>query len=582
MEQLNNIMLIVGILLCCSIFASRLSSIMGLPVLLLFLVLGMICGEHGFILHISFNNYSMAYYVANLALAVIIFDGGCQTSFFTFKTCSKPAVILSTLGVFITTIIVGCAAYYLFKLPFFESMLVGCIIGSTDAGAVFSLLGDNGVSLKNKVQGPLEIESATNDPMAIFLTITVMEIIKSSVGTDDAGGGFPFANALIFFIKQFSFGIVAGIIFGYLGRTLLNVISIPNGLYSLLVLGVALTGFAVTSIVDGSGFLAIFIIGMIIGNTNIRQLNYIRPVQDGYTWLSQICLFLMLGLLVNPPDLVQHSVNGLIIAAIMAFVARPIAVFLCLKPLFKFTTSELLFMSWVGLRGSVPIVLAIYPIMNDIPHGDIFFNIAFVVVIFSLLVQGATILPVAKFFDVYAPSSTTPVSKGQMGIAIDDDYEIFNYEIKHKAFHNVLLSDIKFPNRTMIASIFRTGQVIHPVSKLRLKKGDIISIIGHSDDELLLNAIFNGETPIRKNHYQYFGDILLSGELNMTEVAEKYGLIITSRESELTLADFMSYHLGGIPTVGERLTIIDCRFTVCEVFGAQIVKVGYEKLDDII
>ena len=169
-----------------------------------------------------------------------------------------------------------------------------------------------------------------------------------------------------------------------------------------------------------------------------------------------------------------------------------------------------------------------------------------------------------------------------MGIAIDDDYEIFNYEIKHKAFHNVLLSDIKFPNRTMIASIFRTGQVIHPVSKLRLKKGDIISIIGHSDDELLLNAIFNGETPIRKNHYQYFGDILLSGELNMTEVAEKYGLIITSRESELTLADFMSYHLGGIPTVGERLTIIDCRFTVCEVFGAQIVKVGYEKLDDII
>ena len=581
MDQLNHIMLIIGLLLSCSIFASRISSIMGLPVLLLFLILGMLFGENGFLLEIQFSNYNLAFYIANLALAVIIFDGGCQTSYFTFKTSSKPAIILSTFGVLITTLIVGALVYYIFKMSFFESLLVGCMIGSTDAGAVFSLLGSNGVSLKNKVQGPLEIESATNDPMAIFLTITVIEIIKSGVSTS-AGGPetFTMSNALLFFLKQFSFGIVFGILFGYLGRMLLNAISIPNGLYSLLVLGVAFTGFAITSAMDGSGFLAIFIIGMIIGNTTLKQLRYIRPVQDGLTWLSQICLFLMLGLLVEPPNLLIHAVDGLIVACIMAFLARPVAVFLCLKLLFKFSTRELLFISWVGLRGSVPIVLAIYPIMNEIPHADLFFNTAFVVVIFSLLVQGATILPVAKFFDVYAPSSTAPVSKGQMGITIDDDYEIFNYEVKHKSCQDQLLSEIKFPNRTMVVSVFRKSMILHPVSRMKLKKGDIISIIGHSDDELLLNTIFNSDTPIKKVHYPYSGDILLSGEADMTEIAEKYGLVITSKEQLLTLGDFLSYHLGGIPTVGDRLTVIDCRFTICEVFGSQIIKVGFEKLEN--
>ncbi len=580
MEHLNYIMLITGLLLSCSIFASRISSIMGLPVLLFFLILGMLFGEQG--LGIQFSDYNLAFYISNFALAVIIFDGGCQTSYFTFKTASKPAIMLSTLGVVITTLVVGGAAYYFFHLEFFESMLFGCIIGSTDAGAVFSLLGSNGVSLKTKVQGPLEIESATNDPMAIFLTVTVIEIIKAaSTGIQDPEM-FSVSRAAMFFIRQFSFGIVFGIVFGYLGKILLNTISIPNGLYSLLILGVAFTSFAITSVLNGSGFLAVFIIGMIISNTNLKPLNYIRPVQDGLTWLAQIALFLMLGLIVEPTNLLINAVNGLLIAVVMAFVARPVAVFLCLKPLFKFTTPELLFISWVGLRGSVPIVLAIYPIMSGIPHAEMFFNVAFVVVIFSLLVQGATILPVAKFFDVYAPSSVAPISKGQLGITIDDDYEIFNYEVKHDSFSDLRLSEIKFPNRTMIASVFRNGQAIYPESKLRLKKGDVISIIGHSDDELLLNTIFNGDTPIRKVHHPYHGDIILSGSVNMKEISDSYGLIITSKEEELTLGDFISYHLGGIPAPGDRLTVIDCRFTVCEVVGAQVMKVGFEKIEDVI
>lgn len=576
MEQLNYLLLICGILLCSSIFASRISSIMGLPMLLLFLGVGMLCGSDGLFLKIEFNDYNAAFLIANVALAIILFDGGCQTNFYTFRQVAKPSIILSTLGVFITTVIVGCAAYYIFNLDFFASMLIGAIIGSTDAGAVFSLLGGNGVSLKNKVSSTLQIESATNDPMAIFLTVTIINIITGVISTNDLTNSL--AGTALFFVKQFAFGIGFGVIFGLLAKILMHQIDIPSGLYSLLVLGIAFTGFAITSALDGSGFLAIFIIGMFIGNQNTRQLNYIRPVQDGLNWLSQIGLFLILGLLVTPPNLLDYVVSGLLIALVLTFLARPVAVFLCLKPFFTFNLKDLSFISWVGLRGSVPIVLAIYPIMYNVPHGELYFNVAFVVVIFSLLVQGATILPTAKFFDVYAPSMSSPISKGQIGITIDDDYEIFNYEIRHHEFENVALKDIKFPSKTLIASLFRHGQMLKPSANRTIKKGDIISIIGHADDELFLNAIFNGDAPLKEPH-NYVGDIILNGSLPMPEVAEKYGLVITSLESELTLAEFMNYQLGGFPQVGDRITIIDCRLTVCELNGDQIAKVGFEKLD---
>ena len=577
MDQLNYIFLISGLLLCSSIFASRISSIMGLPVLLLFLGIGMLCGINGVFFQIDFNDYNIAFLVTNVALAVILFDGGCQTNFYTFRSVAKPSIILSTLGVLITTVIVGCAAYYIFKLQFFESMLIGAIIGSTDAGAVFSLLGNNGISLKNKVNNPLQIESATNDPMAIFLTVTIIGIINGSM-LNNVDTYTAVIDMLLFFVKQLAFGVGFGIIFGIVGRSIINHINIPTGLYSLLVLGIAFTGFSITSTLNGSGFLAIFIIGMFIGNQNTRQLNYIRPVQDGLNWLSQIGLFLILGLLVTPSDLVLYLVPGLLIALVLTFVARPVAVFLCLKPFFTYSTKELAFISWVGLRGSVPIVLAIYPIMAEVPHGEVYFNVAFVIVLFSLLVQGASILPMAKLFDVYAPSMAAPISKGQIGITIDDDYEIFNYEIHHHEFENVALKDIKFPSKTLIASIFRHGQMFKPSANRTIKKGDIISIIGHADDELFLNSIFSGETPIKESHY-YSGDIILSGNLTMPEVADKYDLIITSLEKELTLAEFMNYQLGGFPQVGDRITIVDIRLTVYELQGDNISKVGFEKLN---
>jgi len=577
MDTLNYSILIIGLLLSVSIFASRISSIMGLPVLLLFLGIGMLCGSEGIFLKIAFNNYDLAFMIANIALAVILFSGGWQTSLSTFRNVAVQSVVLSTVGVLITSAIVGGAAYYLFKLPFYQCMLVGAIVGSTDAGAVFSLLGNNGVTLKNKVESPLQIESATNDPMAIFLTMTLISLIRA----ENSGTAVSMLDAAVFFVKQFAFGTGFGIIFGLLARYLISIISIPTGLYTLLVIGIAFTGFAITASLDGSGFLAIFIIGMCIGNRRNRQVNYILPVLDGLTWLSQIGLFLILGLLVTPSSLMPYMGTGIIIALVLTFIARPVAVFLCLKPFFTYSTADLSFISWVGLRGSVPIVLAIYPIMFDVPYGEMYFNVAFVIVIFSLLVQGASILPMAKMFRVYAPSIVAPISKGDIGISIDDDYQIFSYEILHNKFQDIPLRDIKFPSKTQVAAVFKKGQMVKPNGGTTLRKGDVVSIIGHNEDEEFLNFIFNGNANVRKTPHFYHGDIILDGKLKMTEVSRDYSLIITSLEKPLTLNEFLSYQLGGFPTAGDRLTIIDIRLYVKETQEDKITKIGYEKLDSI-
>ncbi|MGN1392654.1 MAG: potassium/proton antiporter [Succinivibrionaceae bacterium] len=578
MDYLNNTLLIVGILLSSSIFASRISSFMGLPVLLLFLGIGMLCGNEGLFIKIEFDDYNLAFLLSNVALAIILFDGGCQTNIHMFFSSAKQSVLLATVGVIITTAIVGICVHYLIGFSFYESMLIAAIIGSTDAGAVFCLLGSNGISLKNKVNIPLQMESATNDPMAIFLTTTIITIITASESNTDISP----LHMLVFFAQQFFFGIAFGILFGIIGKHIINNINIPSGLYSLLIIGIAFIGFSITSSLNGSGFLAIFIMGMIIGNQNTRQVNYIRSVQEGLSWLSQISLFLILGLLVDPKTLVNYIWIGLLVSILMTIIARPIAVFLCLKPFFNFSNKELLFISWVGLRGSVPIVLAIYPIMYNIPHGEIFFNIAFVVVIFSLLIQGATILPIAKFFDVYTPCSVAPITKGQIGISLSDDYEIFNYEIKNHAFDNLTLREIKFPSKTLISSIYRHAQMMKPHSNITLQKGDIISIVGHAEDEPLLNSIFSGNTPIKKVPYFYNGDIILNGNIPMPEISKNYDMIITSLEKELTLSEFMNYQIGGYPQVGDRVTIIDSRLTVFEIQGDIITKIGYEKLESML
>ena len=565
--DVNYAFLIVGILLTFAILASKLSSFFGTPLLLLFLAIGMLTGEDGLILHIHYDDYTSAFFIANLMLAIILLDGGLRTSFTTMKRVATESFLLATIGVVVTSGITGALAYLLLDISLIQALLLGCIVGSTDAAAVFSLLGkDQNVSLKANVSNTLQIESATNDPMAILLTTTMIAFASMKATS--------FVDALIFFAEQFGFGILLGLSIGMLARLIIASLKLGVGLYCILVIGLGLIGFAITAYVGGSGFLGIFIFGMCIGNQKVRQVSFILPVSEGFTWLAQITLFLFLGLLVSPHEMLNYVVPGVVIAVLITLVARPIAVFLCMKPFFRsYNNRDLIFMSFVGLRGSVPIVLAIYPVFENLDNPQLYFNVAFVVVIVSLLFQGGLILPLAKLLKVYAPSVMTPINKSDVGIMLSNDYEIFNYRIKEPSFNGRALRTISFPKGTTVASLFRDGKLIKCHGDTLVKVGDIISVIGTDADEALLNSLFSHENK-PKRHNLYHGDKIYSGSMMVKELAEQFDFDLTTYEKTLTLGDLMSYHIGGYPQPGDMVTLIKVSLVVVELEGDKIKRAG--------
>ncbi|MCI6796658.1 MAG: potassium/proton antiporter [Succinatimonas sp.] len=564
--DLYYLVFIGGLLLTCSIFASKLSKIVGTPLLLLFLGIGMLCGEDGIFLHIVYNDYTSAFYIANLMLALILFDGGLRTNFHEFRSVAKESLLLATFGVVLTSFITGAAAYLVLDLTFVQALLVGSIVGSTDAAAVFMLLGDGGVHLKQQVSSTLKIESATNDPMAILLTTVLLALISGK-----AKSGF---DVVIFFLQQFGYGLVFGIVFGMVSRVMIASFTLGAGLYSLLAIGMGLIGYAVTSSLGGSGCLAIFIMGMCVGNQKNRAVSYVLPVGEGITWLAQITLFLMLGILVTPHLMVYYLVPGIVVAAAISFIARPLSVFLLLKPFFKsFSNRDLGFMSWVGLRGSVPVVLAIYPVMEDVRNAQLYFNVAFVVVLFSLLVQGASLVPASKWFKVYALSASAPLSKSEMGIMLSDDYELFNYKVRRFNLEGVRLGQLRMPRRTCFAGVFRDGFLLKPRGNLTLKSGDIISIIGSDSDESMLNALFAQKAKVKLPR-PFKGNRVVKGEIRMTELSDLYGLELTSFEKTLNVSEFMSYHIGGFPQVGDSVSLINSTLVVSSIEGDEVSEIG--------
>lgn len=556
-SDLYQVIFIGGILLTVSIFASKLSKLVGTPLLLLFLAIGMLCGEDGVVLHIVYNDYTSAFYIANLMLALILFDGGLRTDLHELRSVLKESMLLSTFGVFITSAITGLAAYCVLDLTLTQSLLIGAIVGSTDAAAVFSLLGDGGVNLKQKVSSTLKIESATNDPMAILLTTVLLALVsgKAKTGWD----------VVLFFFQQFGYGLILGIIFGTVARFMIAFFSLSAGLYALLAIGMGLVGYSVTSALGGSGCLAIFIMGMCIGNQKVRAVSYILPVGEGITYLAQITLFLMLGILVTPHLMAYYLIPGIVVAIVISFIGRPLAVFLLIKPFFRsFKNKDLLFMSWVGLRGSVPVVLAIYPVMEDVRNAQLYFNVAFVVVLFSLLVQGASLLPSAKFFKVYTPAQPAPVSKAELGIMLSNDYELFNYVVKQNNLDAVRMDQIRMPRRTSFAAVFRDGFMLKPSGDLVLKSGDIVSIIGADSDESMLNATFSHKFNL-KHPRAFTGDIKIAASEKMTTLASRYDIELTAFEKKLTIAEFMNYHIGGFLQLGDSVSLINATLVVSAV-----------------
>lgn len=565
MNSISMLFLLSGTLIALSILASRLSSIFGLPLLIIFLALGMLAGEDG-ILGIQFDNYSVAFVIGHLALAMILLDGGMRTRLKTFRVGFKPALSMATIGVFITSGVVGLIAMWIFNLTLVEGLLIGAIVGSTDAAAVFSMLRGQGININERVGATLEIESGTNDPMAIFLTLMFIQLLISDENT--------VLGNVLFFLQQFGFGIGIGLLGGWLVKRLLARLELMPGLYSLLALALGFSIFGLASWMGGSGFLAIYLCGLMIGSENTRQLQHILPVYDGLAWLSQIGLFLVLGLLVTPTELMEYALPSLVIALALIFIARPLAVILSVKPFFKFRWREIGFISWVGLRGAVPIVLAIFPVIGGVDNAPMYFNVAFAVVLLSLLIQGGTLLPMAKWMRVQIPKKASPRQRGSLGILPERDFEIFVYKVENQRLDDQPIRLLRFPSGAMISALFRHEEMIHPKGSTRLKLGDILCVISREEDLDNLNELFNGDTQLNQKQLAFFGSFVLNGEAMLVDIAKAYGLTISPQEVGVSLGEFIARRVGGHPVVGDDIDWHGIHWVVNEVDGDTVKKVG--------
>lgn len=572
MDYINTLFMIGAVLVGASILASSLSSRLGIPLLLIFLIIGMLAGVDG-PGGIVFDNIDTAYLIGSLALAIILLDGGMRTRVENFRVALWPAVSLASLGVLISAVLTGVLTTWLLDLHWLQGLLLGAIVGSTDAAAVFSLLQGKGLNLKQRVGATLEIESGSNDPMAIFLTITLIEMIRT--GQD----AFDWSFALLL-IKQFGIGGVCGVLGGALLAWLVNKVNLATGLYPLLITSGAILVFGVTNHIGGSGFLAIFLAGVVIGNRRVRNLQNILHVQDGMAWLSQIGMFLMLGLLVTPSEMLSVAWPAVFIAMFLILVARPIAVLVCLVP-FVFSWRERLFISWVGLRGAVPIILAIFPLMAGLDQAQLLFNLAFVVVLVSLLLQGSSLPIAARLCRVEIPPEPAPLQRTSLDIAVNNSYELLIYQLDNANWCvGIPLRALKMPDNTRIAALFRGKHLLHPTGSTRLALNDVLCVIGRPGDLPALSKLFSQtRTPSYLENRQFFGDFILEGDARLGDVGAFYGFKVDPDIAEMTLAGFFSKQLGGHPVVGDAVEWQDHTWVVAAVEHDRILKIGLKLRD---
>lgn len=472
----GNILLIGSLLLLLSVIAGKTTNKLGVPTLIFFLVIGVLAGSEG-IGGIHFDNASLAQLVGITALNFILFSGGLDTNWQSIKPVLGKGIALSTLGVFFTALSVGVFVHYVFGFTLIEGLLLGAIVSATDAAAVFSILRNKGIALKGSLRPVLELESGSNDPMAYFLTITLTGMISA--------GSISVSALLISFLKEFIIGGAIGYLMGKGSVWLINNIKLETeGLYPVLTLGLAIFTYSVTHAIGGNGFLAIYISALIMGNSNMVHRRSLIKFYDGQAWLMQIILFLTLGLLVFPSRVLPLIGMGLLISAFLMFAARPIGVFIALA-FFKINVRSKLFLSWVGLRGSVPIVFATYPLLAGIPRADLIFNLVFFISVTSVLLQGTTLAWVAKLLHVTLP----PAIKRRTGF----DFELHDNvktEMKEIVITPIAsangkrIVEIDVPPTVNILAVKRAGAYIAPNGSTLLMANDVLHVLAEDSTAL--------------------------------------------------------------------------------------------------
>jgi cell volume regulation protein A len=565
MESLTstNWMLLLGAaLVLVGVLSSVLANRFGTPLLLVFLVIGMLAGEDG-PGGIRFDNVALAYFIGSLALSVILFDGGLRTRAASVREALAPAGLLATVGVLITALLTGVAATLLLGLGWLEGLLLGAVLASTDAAAVFFLLRAGGLHLKRRVAATLEIESGSNDPMAIFLTLLFLELILA--GSEASGW-----MAAGLFLSQLVIGAALGIAGGLLIASALNRLELPAGLHPLFAVASAVTLFALTNTLGGSGFLAAYLAGLVVGNRPVRAFANVLNVQDAATWLAQIVMFLVLGLLASPLRLLDYLLPALGVAAFLMLVARPAAVYACLL-WFPFGKRERGFIAWVGLRGAVGIFLASIPLLAGLPNADLFFNVGFVVVLVSLVVQGWTLNFAAHRMGVALPRKDPETRRVELDLPGQLELELVGYPVAPDC---ALLKGAALPKSARLNLVVRQGQVLTPDQAGPIQAGDHVYFLAPPGRVHRLDWLFVPAEEARAVEREVFGEFVLDGDVPLGSVADFYDLRIPAALKERTAAELFAERFDDRAQVGDRTRLGRAVLVVREMDEDTVTRVG--------
>ncbi|TPK78325.1 potassium/proton antiporter [Mesorhizobium sp. B2-4-18] len=546
MEHAIYLVTLVGTaLVVAAAFSSLIAFRFGAPLLLLFLCIGLATGTDG--LGIQFDNARIAYFAGSLALAVILFDSGFGTPLNALRQAAGPALSLATFGVLLTTGLFGAAAYYLLDLSWLESFLLGAAVASTDAAAVFFLLRAGEINLRERVRSTLEVESGTNDPIAIFLTITLVEIIAAHAN--------PEANVLvtnlILGLINMGLGAIVGVLGGLAIVRLVDRLNLDHGLLPIFVLTLSLMVFAAAGAIGGSGFLAVYIAGLIAGNSDIRAVTILKRFQDGMSWLAQIIMFLILGLFATPSQFPAIMVPAIALGLFLMFVARPVAVWLCLVP-FRLPRPEVAFVSWVGLRGAVSILLAITPLLGGLENGRTIFNAAFIIVLVSLVIQGWTVGPLARRLGLIVPARLGPLDKVELELPGSAHHELLAYRV---APGSPVARGERIPRWARPSLVLRDGRSMRFQDMGRLAAGDQVYIFVPDRYPRLLDKLFASRAVVDPEDADFFGAFAVDPARSAAELEAAYAPGLSEAEQKQTVGALVTARLGGHAEYADRVLL---------------------------